>query len=522
MKATHAMWSWLVVAVVGVFVVVVVAGLSLLPRLNAAQRVLDHGKPVFSQQRVAGDRAGITMISHAVNTLNPVVTPRGGAAAEVPALVAFVSGKTGLSQAAVLAALTKNFPHTTALLKAIPLTSVTSELPGLMTFLAQILHATPAQVAAALKANFPGLYQSISQLPYVTGGWNNVPGTAHLTRFSGSPVRTVPQVRTYFSRDVIPVLQDQRAHFAALDGNGGVSFLAPLLLAVGIIVTIFGVTMALLARKNLARELAAAGWSVVITVGAAVVVVVLVLSLFPRLDGGQNLLDQAKPAFSPTRVQGDAASVTMVSHVVDFANPVVTPRGGAAAEVPALVGYVSSKTGLSQQAVLAALTKKFPHATALLEAIPLSAVTSETPGLLAFLAKALHLSTAQVAAALKAGFPAIYQAVTQLPFVTNGWYSVPGTAHLTTLSGTAVRTMPQVRTYLATDVVPFLSTEQGDFKTVDTTWPRLPVFPPLLLVVGIIVILYGALMLVLSLRKPPRIVVPASPAPDRAAMAGQR
>ena len=83
MKATHAMWSWLVVAVVGVFVVVVVAGLSLLPRLNAAQRVLDHGKPVFSKERVLGDRAGITMISHAVNTLDPIVTANGSAVAEV-------------------------------------------------------------------------------------------------------------------------------------------------------------------------------------------------------------------------------------------------------------------------------------------------------------------------------------------------------------------------------------------------------------------------------------------------------
>jgi hypothetical protein len=99
---------------------------------------------------------------------------------------------------------------------------------------------------------------------------------------------------------------------------------------------------------------------------------------------------------------------------------------------------------------------------------------------------------------------------------------VPGTGHLTNFSGAAVRTMPQVQTYLATDVVPFLSTEQGDFTTVDTTWPRLPVFPPLLLIVGLIVILYGALMLILSLRRSPRIAAPPAPAPDRMAMAGQR
>lgn len=97
---------------------------------------------------------------------------------------------------------------------------------------------------------------------------------------------------------------------------------------------------------------------------------------------------------------------------------------------------------------------------------------------------------------------ALYQSVTRLPFVANGCYSVPGTAHLTTFGGAAVRTMPQVRTYLATDVVPFLSTEKGDFKTVDTTWPPLPVFPPLLLIVGIVVVVYGAAMLFISRRRP--------------------
>jgi hypothetical protein len=516
-KASKAVLSWLVVVLVGVIVVVVVLGLSLFPRLNAAQRVLDHGKPVFNKQRVLGDRAGITMISHAADTLDPIVTAQGTAVAEVPQLVAFLSRQTGLSQPAVLALLSKNFPHTTALLKAVPLSAATQELPGLVTFLGSVLHLTPAQVLAALKTSFPALYQSITNLPYVTNGWNNVPGTAHLTTFSGAAVHTVPQVRDYFSGDVIPVLEDQQAHFTALDSKGGVSFLAPLLLVVGIIVIIFGAAMAFLSRKGVGRGLAAAAWSVVIVVGAVVVVLVLALSLFPRLDNGQNLLNQAKPAFNPTRVAGDQASVAMVSHVVDFAAPVVTPQGGAASEVPALVAFVSKKTGLTQPAVLAALTKSFPHATALLEAIPLSAVTSELPGLVNFVAKTLSLTPAEVLTTIKGSWPGLYQSITNLPFVTNGWYNVPGTAHLTMFNGTAVRTMPQVQTYLASDVVPYLATEKGDFKTVDTTWPPLPVFPPLLLIVGIVVIVYGALMLLISRRRPADASPPAhrSPAPTR-------
>jgi hypothetical protein len=514
------MWAWLVVALVGVFVVAVVAGLSLFPRLNAAQRVLDKGSPVFTNQRVAGDRAGITVISHAVDTLNPIVTPQGGASSEVPALVAYVSKQTGMSQAAVLAALNKNFPHTTALLQAIPLSAVNSEIPRLVGFLATTLHATPAQVLAGLKTGTPAIYQSITNLPYVTNGWNNVPGTANLTRFNGAPVHTVPQVRDYYSQDVIPVLEDQKGNFQSLASNWGVGFLSPLLLTVGIVVIIFGLTMAGFARGNMPRELAGAGWGVVTAVGAAIVVAVLALSLFPRLDGGQKVLDQAQPAFTQARVQGDQATMTMVGHVIGFAAPAVTPQGGASSEVPALVAGVSKQTGLSQHAVLGALQKNFPHTTALLQALPLSSVTNEVPGLVSFLGSALHLSNTQVLAALKSNFPGIYQAVTNLPYVTNGWNDIPGTAGLTNFSGQPVRTVPQMGAYLSGDVVPFLATERGDYETVVSNWPPIPVFPPLLLVVGIIVVLYGLTMFVLSVRKPRRAaaaaVLPAasaSPAP---------
>lgn len=511
MKATHAMLSWLVVALVGVFVVAVVAGITLIPRLNAANRLLDHGKPVFTNARVAGDKAGVGFVSHAVDTLDPIMTPQSAAIAEIPQLVAFLSRQTGLSQPAVIALLSKNFPHTAALLQAVPLSAVNSEIPGLIAFLAKTLHASPAQVAAGLKT-FPALYQSISQLPYVVNGWHNVPGTASLTRFDGTPVHTVPQLRTYFQRDVIPVLTDQRAHFQALDGTDGVAFLAPLLLTAGIVVIIFGLAMAGFASRGMPKEMAVGGWSVVTAVGAAIVVIVLVLSLFPRLDGGQKVLDQAKPAFNPTRVQGDKAGVAMVGHVVDFAAPVVTPAGGAASEVPALVGFVSKQTGAPPAVILATLTKDFPHVTALLEALPLSSVTSELPGLINFVAKTLSITPAEVVTTIKGSWPGLYQAITNLPYVTSGWYNIPGTAGLTTFSGAPVHSMPQMASYLSTDVVPFLATEQHDFTTVDNTWPPLTFFPPLLLIVGLIVILYGLLMLVLNVRRSPQTAAPAAPA----------
>ena len=112
--------QWVVVLVVGVLVVTVVLCLNLIPRLNAGQKVLDSARPAFASERLVGARAGIDIISANVNMADPIMTSDGAAAAEVPKLIAFVSEKTGLSQAEVVAALQKNFPHTTALLQTIP------------------------------------------------------------------------------------------------------------------------------------------------------------------------------------------------------------------------------------------------------------------------------------------------------------------------------------------------------------------------------------------------------------------
>src|SRR5712692_2457469 len=210
--------QWVVVLVVGVLVVTVVLGLNLIPRLNDGQKVLDSAKPAFATERLTGARAGIDIISKDVDVADPIMTSQGTAAAEVPKLIAFVSQKTGLSQAAVVAALQKNFPHTTALLQTIPLSSVTAELPGLLAFLEKTLKVSQAQLLAALKTSFPGLTQAITNLPTVTGGWNQIQNIDGLTRFDGSPVQTVPQFRTYVSSDLIPVLETQKGNFDSLDG----------------------------------------------------------------------------------------------------------------------------------------------------------------------------------------------------------------------------------------------------------------------------------------------------------------
>ena len=244
-----AVLQWVVVLVVGVLVVTLVLGLGLVSRLDDGQKVLNAAQPAFTPARLAGDRAGINIISDDANMANPIMNPQGGAAAEVPQLVAFVAHKTGLSQAAVLAALQKNFPHVTALLETIPLTSVASELPGLLAFLEKTLKVTQTQLLAALSTSFPALTQAITNLPAVTSGWDNVPGTAAFTSFTGAPIRTVPEIRTYFSTELIPVLETQRADYDHLVSTSKINFIGPLVLIIGIIVIIYGLLMLFLAAR---------------------------------------------------------------------------------------------------------------------------------------------------------------------------------------------------------------------------------------------------------------------------------
>jgi hypothetical protein len=495
--------QWVVVLVVGILVTAVVLGLDLIPRLSDGQKVLNAARPAFTTQNVAGARAGIDIISKDVDTADPIMNPQGGAAAEVPKLVAFVSQRTGLSQAAVLAALQKNFPHTTALLETIPLSSVTTELPGLLTFLEKTLKVNQTQLLGALKTSFPALAQAITNLPTVTSGWDQIQDIDGLTRFNGTPVKTVPELRTYFSSDLIPVLEHQQKNFASLDGTSSVNWIPIVILIVGLIVIAFATVMiALNLRGPVPRGQAVGAAWVVIAVGVAGVAFVLALSLVPRVSNGQKLLDALRPANTAARVHGDRAGINMVSAIVDTEDPIMTPQGGASAEVPKLVAFVAQKTGLSQAAVIAALQKSFPHTTALLETIPLSSVTTELPGLLTFLEKTLKVNQTQLLGALQTNFPALAQAITNLPAVTTGWNNVPNTGGATLFNGSPIKTVPDVRTYFGSDVIPVLENQRGNYDRLVAS-SSIFFIGPLVLIVGIIVIIYGLLMLLIARRIEP-------------------
>ena len=191
--------SWFVVVVAGLVVLAVVWGLELFPRLDAGQRVLDGARPVFTEERVAGDRVGIGMIDHVADMVDPIVDAQGGAAGEVGPLVELVAGVTGLAPADVLAAVEANFPHTYHLLLTLPLDQVSAEIPGLLTFVADNSDLPDAgAVLGALAENTPNLAQAVTNLLIVTDGFREIPGIDQLTRFDGSPVRSIPELRDYF------------------------------------------------------------------------------------------------------------------------------------------------------------------------------------------------------------------------------------------------------------------------------------------------------------------------------------
>jgi hypothetical protein len=483
--------QWLVVLAVGVIVVAVVLGLRLIPRLNAGQDVLDAARPAFTTERVQADRAGVNVVSEVVQMADPIVNKEGGAADEVPAVVSYVAKARGVNDQQALAALRKEFPHTTALLESLPLSSVTTELPKLVDFLAKTLMMSPDQVNGALKSNFPAIEQAVRNLPTVTKNWDSIANVGSLTRFDGTPVRSVPEFRDYASSDLVPVLERQQGNFRSLDGTSTVNWIAPLLLAVGLIVIAFAAVMIGRCRRGIGRAEAVWTATVVPVVGLVVVVLVLGLKLIPRTSDGQDLIDGLKPAMTADRVAGDRAGVAMVSAIVDTADPLMTPQGGAAAEVPKLVAFVAKESGLAPDAVLAALSENFPHTTALLQALPLTEVAKELPAV----TKALQPALGSV--------PHIAQAATALPKVTAAWLQVPGVDGATRFDGTRIATVPDVRTYLSGDVIPVLETQRSHFGTLAGT-SKINFIGPLVLVVGLIVLGFGLFMLAAARKVPLR------------------
>jgi hypothetical protein len=485
--------AWAGVTVLGVIVVILVVWWQLFPRLTAAQAMVDDLNPAFPVDRVIGDRGGINMVSAATDTGDAMMHP-DGAAAEVPKLIDFIAQHTGKPRQDVESMLVKDYPHINGFVTSLPLPEVSAELPKLVHYLGTVFFMTPEQVDHMLQTDYPKIHQVTVNLPKLTAGWDAVPGTEKLARFDGRPVRTMPQLRDYLSQEVVAPVERQQGNFRPLGVRGGVGFLAPLLLALGIVVILYGTTMVAVTWRGVPDNWLRFGWAVVSVVGVAVVGLVLALNLFPRMIGGQALLDDTRPVFALDRIQGDRAGIEFISIFVNALGPAVLPDGGVTEEYPKLIERVANKVGVSSAEVRQLVGQDFPHSAKLLDGIPFSASSGEAYKLVDAVAAESHLASPQIWQMLKAQFPQVYQLVTSLKTVTDGWTQVHGTDKLTRFDGSPARSVPLIRDYFRDDVIPGLERQQKNFVIADTNWPPLVVFAPLLTAVGIGVVGYGLLL----------------------------
>ncbi len=490
--STRASRAWMVVALIGLVIVVLVLALRLIPRLTSGQELVDAAEPALTDERVAGDRAGIDFISKYVDLADPLMTARGGGNREVATLVRLIARRADLSSREVAAALRREAPHTEALLRALPLSGISGEIPRFTGYLATTLNLTEEAVAAQLEETFPRLSQTLTALNGVATGWNDVPGLNGMTRFDGTRVvKTVPQLRDYFSQDVVATVEDAKDDFQDVAGSGGIGYIPWLLLVVGGALLAFGLYQAARGAKRAPGKL---GWTLVSAAAVVLLAIVFAAQYLPRLNAAERLTGDLAPAFEQARVEGDRAGVDMVHQAVLFGDPIATKRGGASDEVPELLSFVARRTNVTRRQILASLRRRAPRTTAVLQAIPLSAVAAEIPHLLTVLQKRLKVSRAELVALLERRTPNLAQAILSVRPVAIRWNSIPGTEQLTRFDGGEVRTMPELDEYFGQDVIPVLESQRENFGDLADPWPPLNFFPPLLIAVGALLLLYSLLM----------------------------
>lgn len=494
--STRASRAWMGVVAVGVVVVALVVALQLIPRMNAGQEVIDAAKPATSDAAVEGLVGGTSVLSQYVDLADPLMTRKGKSNRELRRLVTMIKRKTGVSAERARALLRREAPHTEALLRAAPFSGVAAERSRLTRYLAKTLNVTPEELQDELARSFPRIYQTLSELPDVTSGWYDVPGAETLTRFDGKQVKTMPQVRSYLRDDVVGTVDEQQNRLQSLGGSGGVGSIPLLLLVLGIGLIVFGLVHA---RWSAGHPSGRIAWGAVVAVGVLVMLVVGGLQLFPRLTGADTAITELEPAFDAERVVGLRAGTDSIMQAVRFGDPIMTPAGGAAAEVPKLVTFVSGRAGLSEDAVRRQLRETAPRTMALFAAIPLSAVAEEEPHLVAVLSRKLGISGDRLVRRLRRRTPGLAQALLAAGPATIGWTNIPGGEGLASFElGAPVRTAPEFASYLDRDVVPIFEAQGDNVRTLSGTWPPLSVIPAIVLAIGAFLAIYGIAMLFLA------------------------
>lgn len=499
LMSTAASRAWLGVAVVGFVVVVLVLVTSLIPRLTAGQQVAEAAEPAFADERVAGTRAGVDLLSQYVDLLDPLLTSRGGGDRGGRSLVRLIRRELGLSSEQARRILRREAPRTEALMRALPLQGAVDEIPRLTSYLATTLTVSEDELAAILERSFPRIAQLLTTLPNVTDAWYDVPGIEGLTRLSrGKPVRTVPGLRKYLRDDLVPLVVQHKEGFQGLAVGGGIGYIPYLLLIVGLGLSAYGL---LQARRAAVTAPGLLSWSVVVGIGVFLLLLVVVAQYSPRLNGAQKALTAFGPVFAQDRVRGLSTGFDSVHEAIVAGDPIMTRRGGASLETRRLYRLVGERTGRRPDDVRRALSRRAPHTIALLDALPLTRVGREFPQLVAYLAKALRMPRDRVLAVLRRRAPGLTRALQAAPAVTTGWNALPGTAGMTRFDGTTpVRTMPALGDYLRQDLIPVFVEERVHFQRFASGWLALDTITPALLVLCVVVLLYGGLMMQLVAR----------------------
>jgi hypothetical protein len=499
--STRASRAWMGVVAVGVIVMALVLGLQLIPRLTAGQELIDAANPAMTDAAVKGEVGGTRLISQYVDLAEPLMTRKGRSREELRRLVTMIKRKTGVSAERARALLRREAPHTEALLRAVPFSGVADERRRLTAYLSKTLNVAPENLQDDLARTFPRIYQTLSELPSVTSGWYDVPGVEGLTRFDGTPVKTMAQVRDYLRDDLVATVDEEQDHFRSLAGSGGIGYIPWLLLVLGAGLAIFGLVHA---RWSASHPSGRVAWGAVVAVGVLVMILVGALQYFPRLLGADTTIAKLEPAFDQRRVSGLRAGTDLVVQAARFGDPIMTGSGGAVDEVPKLVTYVSGRAGLSEAAVREQLRRAAPRTMALFEALPLSAVAEEVPHLVAILSRKLRVGGDRFVRTLRKRTPGLAQALLAVGPVTSGWDAIPGSEGLKRFElGTPVRTAPEFADYLDLDVVPIFEARSEDFDKLANTWPPVKVLPGIVLGVGALLAIYALAMLFLA-NRPPR------------------
>ncbi len=492
--STGASRAWAGVALAGLVIIALVFGLALIPRLGAGQRVIDAATPAFADTRIEGTQAGLNTISQYVDVVDVLLTRRGGGLRDAEALIVLMRRKLGVSTEQVRKILRREAPRTEALTRALPLAAIADEVTPLTIYLATILGTTVEEVGALLERDFPHISQSLTALRNTGDAWYDVPGIDGLTRLSGGkPVRTVPGLRKYYRDDLVPLLAKDKQEFRSLAGTGGVGYIPYLLLALGIVVFAMGVLQARRTKRITPGKLS---WCLVVGTGVLIVVLVLAALYFPRFSGAQQITTDFKPVFTQERVRAAANGADSLHEAIAFGAPIMTASGGAAGEVPRLYRFLAQRTGRSTDDVRGALRRRVPRTSALLNALPLTAVADELPDLTRYLRRALRPGRGDLDATLRRRAPAFARVLAALPPATAQWDAIPSTGRMTRFDGlTPVRTVPQLDDYLRQDLLRVLVNEREDFQTFANRWPPVDTFAPLMLILGLAVMLYGGLMM---------------------------